>query len=345
MSGVTVSKVVLGLDIGGANLKAATATKQAASAGFALWKNPDGLADALRQLLAKFPEADEFAVTMTGELCDCFETKRQGVAHILKHVRAVSRSHPVRVWSTAGHFLDSERAAADPMAVASANWHALATLAGQWCPRGVGLLIDIGSTTTDLIPLLDGRPHARGKTDPTRMREGELLYTGVRRTPIMAVLPPGSVAAEHFATMHDAYLLTGDLAEDAADCDTADGRPATKAFAHARLSRMLCGDPEVTTVEETLRLAGTARERQSGLISHAVALQVGQMRSLRIQSLDPAREVVVTCGSGEFQAVNALRALHQFPAEHVSVTRQFGPELAACAPAYAVAVLATERPS
>ena len=338
-------KVVLGLDIGGANLKAATATKQAASASFALWKNPDGLADALRSVLAKFPEADEFAVTMTGELCDCFETKREGVAHILKHVRAVSRSHPVRVWSTAGRFLDGEQAAADPMAVASANWHALATFAGQWCPRGVGLLIDIGSTTTDIIPLLDGQPWSRGKTDPTRMREGELLYTGVRRTPIMAVLAPGSVAAELFATMHDAYLLTSDIAEDASDCDTADGRPATKAFAHARLSRMLCGDTEVTTAADTLSLAVTAKGRQAGLIAHAVALQVVEMRSLRIQSLDSGRESVVTSGSGEFQAVNAVHSLQQPPAKHVSLTSQFGPELAACAPAYAVAVLATERPS
>ncbi len=338
-------KVVLGLDIGGANLKAATAAKQAAAASFALWKNPDGLADALRLLLAKFPDADEFAVTMTGELCDCFETKREGVAHILKHVRAVSRSYPVRVWSTAGRFLDCEQAAADPMAVASANWHALATVAGQWCPRGVGLLIDIGSTTTDLIPLLDGQPWSRGKTDPTRLREGELLYTGVRRTPIMAVLPPGSVAAEHFATMHDAYLLTGDIAEAAADTDTADGRPATKAFAHARLSRMLCGDPEVTPEADTLRLAETVKTRQTALIFGAVALQVQQMRSLRGESLDRSRELVVTSGSGEFQAVTALHSLQHHPAKHVSLTSQFGPELAACAPAYAVAVLATERPS
>ena len=71
----------------------------------------------------------------------------------------------------------------------------------------------------------------------------------------------------------------------------------------------------------------------------------GQMRSLRRESLDSGRELVVTSGSGEFQAVNALRALPRSPAHHVSLTSQFGPELAACAPAYAVAVLATERPS
>ena len=338
-------KVVLGLDIGGANLKAATATKQASSMSFALWKNPDGLADALRQLLAKFPEADEFAVTMTGELCDCFETKRQGVAHILKHVRAVSRSHPVRVWSTAGVFLDGEQAAADPMAVASANWHALATFAGQWCPRGVGLLVDIGSTTTDIIPLLAGQPWSRGKTDVTRMREGELLYTGVRRTPIMAILPPGSVAAEYFATMHDAYLLTGDIAEDAADCDTADGRPATKAFAHARLSRMLCGDPEVTPEADTLSLAVTAKGRQAGMIRGAVGYQLGVLSGSYSTALDTATHLFVTSGSGEFLALAALEPTVNRTAKHVSLTSQFGPELAACAPAYAVAVLATERPA
>jgi probable H4MPT-linked C1 transfer pathway protein len=340
-----VPKVVLGLDIGGANLKAATATKQAASASFALWKNPDGLADALRSLLAKFPEADEFAVTMTGELCDCFETKRAGVAHILKHVRVVSRSHPVRVWSTAGRFLDCEQAAADPMAVASANWHALATLAGQWCPRGVGLLIDIGSTTTDIIPLLDGQPATRGKIDPTRLREGELLYTGVRRTPIMAVLPPGSVAAELFATMHDAYLLTGDIAEDAADTDTADGRPATKAFAHARLSRMLCGDPEVTTAEDTLGLAQEAKAAQEALVRLVASVQLDRGRGDRRDSLNPTCQTYVTSGSGEFLALSASESLMKPSDVHVSLTGQFGPELAACAPAYAVAVLATERPS
>ncbi len=342
-------KVVLGLDIGGANLKAATATKQAASASFALWKNPDGLADALRQLLAKFPEADEFAVTMTGELCDCFETKRQGVAHILKHVRAVSRSHPVRVWSTAGRFLDCEQAAADPMAVASANWHALATLAGQWCPRGVGLLIDIGSTTTDLIPLLDGRPDPRGMTDPTRLREGELLYTGARRTPIMAVHPQGKIAAEHFATMHDAYLLTGDIAEDATDCDTADGRPATKAFAHARMSRMLCGDPEVTPEADTYEFADLTRRYQRCEIFDRVITQFERRRLVRDSSLDAECLVVVTSGSGEFLAIEAMTDANNLIwdkiTKHVSLTAEFGPELAACAPAYAVAVLATERPS
>src|SRR5438094_2423878 len=96
---------ILGLDVGGANLKAATADRRAVSVPFALWKQPDKLPAALAELVAQFPEAEELAVTMTGELCDCFETKRQGVDAILRAVSNASRSRPMHVWSTDGAFV------------------------------------------------------------------------------------------------------------------------------------------------------------------------------------------------------------------------------------------------
>src|SRR6476469_11134043 len=104
---------ILGLDIGGANLKAATPDKRALSVPFALWKQPDKLPAALAELVAKFPDAEELAVTMTGELCDCFETKRDGVNAIIKGVRFASAGRRIRVWRTDGAFLDSERAQAN----------------------------------------------------------------------------------------------------------------------------------------------------------------------------------------------------------------------------------------
>src|SRR5947208_16327656 len=142
---------VLGLDIGGANLEAATADKRAVSVPFALWKQPDRLPAVLAGLVGRFPDADELAVTMTGELCDCFETKRDGVNAILNAVLNVSRSRPVHVWSTDGVFVDTETARRNHLKVASANWHALATLAGRYAPEGVGLLLDVGSTAADII--------------------------------------------------------------------------------------------------------------------------------------------------------------------------------------------------
>src|SRR4051812_26156783 len=157
-----MTPIVLGLDIGGANLKAATADKRAVSVPFALWKQPDKLPAALAELVAKFPDATELAVTMTGELCDCFETKRDGVNAIIAAVRFASGGRPIRVWSTDGVFLDSEEAKRNHLKVAAANWHALATLAGRYSLEAGGLLIDIGSTTTDIIPLNHGVPYTSG---------------------------------------------------------------------------------------------------------------------------------------------------------------------------------------
>ena len=72
----------LGLDIGGANLKAANLDGWAKSVPFALWRDPNGLVSALQDLIAAAPPADQLAITMTGELCDCFQTNAEGVRHI-----------------------------------------------------------------------------------------------------------------------------------------------------------------------------------------------------------------------------------------------------------------------
>src|SRR4029079_18753467 len=96
---------------------------------------------ALAELVAKFPDAEELAVTMTGELCDCFETKRDGVSAIIKAVQFASGGRRIRVWSTDGVFLNDNDANANHLKVASANWHALATFAGRLCPDGLGVLI------------------------------------------------------------------------------------------------------------------------------------------------------------------------------------------------------------
>ena len=119
---------VLGLDIGGANLKAAHSRGQALSVPFALWKTPDLLPDTVSRLLRDMPPYDALAVTMTGELCDCFESKRQGVLAILDAVTARAGQTPIHVWRNDGHFVDVTAARATPLQVASANWLALAVV-------------------------------------------------------------------------------------------------------------------------------------------------------------------------------------------------------------------------
>ncbi len=342
-----MASVVLGIDIGGANLKAATADKRAVSVPFALWKEPQNLGAKLAELVAKFPDATEFAVTMTGELCDCYETKRQGVTAIVNAMLGAARSFPVRIWSTDGKFVTSDEAKPNHLKVAAANWHALATYAGGYVPNGPAILIDTGSTTTDVIPLLDGVPVARGKTDYERMTTFELIYTGVRRTPLCAILGFNG-AAEFFATTLDVYLLLGQIAENPADTDTADGRPATRPYAFARMCRMLGGDAETMSADVIQSVAEGIAEQQRNQITTGVDRATYHLEALtgevnRLESLSEETEplpTIIASGSGEF----LVHSTHFAADDAISLTKQLGPELAACAPAYALAVLATERP-
>jgi len=330
-----MSAAVLGLDIGGANLKAAHVNGHALSVPFALWKNPALLPDALRRLLHEMPPADVLAVTMTGELCDCFESNRQGVLAILDAVKEAAGERRVRIWRNEGRFVDLAAARATPLQVASANWLALATFAGRYAAQGPALLIDIGSTTTDIIPLLDGRPVPKGRTDPERLRSSELVYTGVRRTPVCAVLG-GSGAAELFATTLDAYLFMGRIADDSADCNTADGRPATKADAELRLARMLCADLETSTADERRKLAERVQLRQVFALAFAFKSVASRLPALP--------QTIVLAGEGEFLIKTTLENQNDIPpCRAVVLSDELGPTISQAACAYAAARLAAEE--
>jgi probable H4MPT-linked C1 transfer pathway protein len=329
------SLAVLGLDIGGANLKAAHSTGVARSQPFALWKSPAALPDALRELLRDWPPYDLLAVTMTGELCDCFATKREGVRAILDAVSAVAGATPVRVWLADGRLVDPAAARSEPLLAAAANWLALATFTGRFAPRGPALLIDVGSTTTDIVPLLDGKPVPRGRTDSERMRHCELAYTGVIRTPLCAILA-GRGAAEFFATTRDVYLMLGRLPEDPSDCDTADGRPATRACAEARIARMICADLETSTPDERRKLAEHALLRQVTHVGGCIEQVAGTLPGL------PA--TIILSGVGDFLTELALSHQQTIPpCPVVHLRRELGAEVSRAAPAYALAMLASER--
>jgi len=336
-----MSENVIGLDIGGANLKAANANGSACLWPFELWKHPETLADMLRELCDAFPDPiDRFAVTMTGELCDCFFTKRQGVTHILNAVETVADGRRVDVWTTDGVFVDLVAAHASPKKVAASNWHALATFVAQHIAANA-ILIDVGSTTTDVIPIENRTVTATGRTDEERLVSKELVYTGVSRTPICAIMGR-DVMAELFATSLDAYLVLADAEEDATDTGTADGRPATRVFARARLARMLGGDIETIDEERTRLLAVSVAVRQRAMIVEALHTVFRRMTQ--------QPDSVIISGSGEFLA---QAAWVDFSAERdrettdgvelISLGERLGPELSQTACAYALAVLGGER--
>jgi probable H4MPT-linked C1 transfer pathway protein len=321
---------VLAVDIGGAHLKAAHSGGMARTHAFELWKQPAGLPPVLGKLIATLPAFDLLAVTMTGELCDCFATKREGVLHILRCVEeAAPAAAKVRVWRTDATWADLGAARTLPLLCAASNWLALATFSGRFAPEGSAVLLDIGSTTTDIIPLVDGRPTPTGRTDAERLRSGELVYTGARRTPVCALLGAEG-AAEWFATTLDVYLVLDLIAEDRDDGRTADGRPATRPHAHARLARMLGADAESCAQEETLRLANLVRDRQLGILRAALGKVTARL-------LKPPPTVVLS-GSGEFLGRLVCRDTRL-----ISLAEELGVEASQAACATALARLAAEH--
>jgi probable H4MPT-linked C1 transfer pathway protein len=329
----------LGIDVGGANLKAAHGDGQARSSPFAVWREPGRLAEAVAELTAQFPPFDRVAATMTAELCDCYATKRDGVLAI---VEAVERAAPGRgpiFWGTDGRFHDAAGVRRRPLLAAASNWVALATVAAGLVEGRRAILIDVGSTTTDLIPLADGRVAARGRTDLERLQSGELVYAGVARTPVCALateLPfqgkPTGLAAELFATTRDVYLTLGDLAPEPGDCATADGRPAVPALARDRLARMVGADRETFTEADARTLAEAAdrvlRDRIVGSARRACEATIG------------APAVALVSGSGEFLARRAAAALVGPGGEVVAMSRLWGAAASDAACAHALVVLA-----
>ena len=160
----------LGIDIGGANLKAAHSDGQAQSLPFAVWKEPELLSEAIAELASGFPPFDRVAATMTAELCDCYATKREGVFSI---VDAVSRAFTTQFaiyWGTDGRFHDAQAIRRQPLLAAASNWLALATVAARLVDGEPALLIDVGSTTADLIPIAGGKVLARDGRTPNGFR-------------------------------------------------------------------------------------------------------------------------------------------------------------------------------
>lgn len=334
---------ILGLDVGGANIKAATVDGRCSELPFPLWKQPERLEGTLAELMARWPDVDHVALTMTGELADCFVTKADGVAYIVQATVATGRQ--VSVWTTRGTFVTPEAACQQPLRTAAANWHALATWVARRFPTETGLLFDMGSTTTDLIPFRNGIVAATGQTDVARLQSGELLYTGARRTPLCAVLSeveldqrPTPVAAEWFATMLDVYVWLGDVPEEPENCDTADGRPATRHHARNRLAHMVCCDTSELSDEQLTALARQFVQKQQFQIQSRIA------RLCEVLEASPS--VLVTAGAGEFFSVCYLSEFPQVPMrKRWSLTRELGAGIATCACAYAAAQLAGDAGS
>ena len=335
-----MSPQIVGLDIGGANLKAATPEGEAASVEFPLWKHPTELVSRLRQLVQTLPKADRIAVTMSGEMCDCFETREEGVEFIVASVAEAFPATERWFWLNARGFVPSDSASQNLESIASANWSAQAEWATRFVEGRDAFLIDCGSTTTDIVPWRSGAPCWAGRNDYERLRNSELVYTGCRRTPV-AMIDSECQCAELFATMQDVWMILGEIPEEPDNYNTADNRAATIANSRKRLARMNGIDyHRMDPVAFQNEVEQKARMQES-IIANALKHVMDRTGMVP--------EVIMLSGSGEFLARRAIvrytTTVDFQPLEEarlISLNEMLGPKVSECACAYAVAVLAEE---
>lgn len=254
---------MIGIDVGGANLKVVD------ESGVHIHYCPLWSGAPLSELLGRYAgSGDEAAVVMSGELADCFSNKQEGIAFI---VRAVKKAFPrARFYGTDAKFHDG------PVpALAAANWLASADYLRSKYPDAV--LLDIGSTTADIIPL-NRFSSLLDLTDLLRLQKGYLVYTGMLRTPVATLVSsvdvhgiPAPVSTEYFAASADAHLVLGHIAPEQYTCDAPDGKEKTREASLRRLARVVCADLSEIGEEGALAVASAFWDRQRTMIRDAVA--------------------------------------------------------------------------
>lgn len=274
-------KKILGLDIGGAHIKSATAMigktiklSKRATIPFEIFREKERLVLLLDEIVRK-AKPDGVALTMTGELSDVFKNRAQGVRSILKSARKAVKQTEIRVVDIGGRLICAADAKRRPASVSSANWAAT----GAFVSRRVrnGIVVDIGSTTTDILPVVNGAVAVEGKTDYERLKYGELLYTGFLRTSAAMVCPEIkldgvaiSTCPERFAIVGDAHLYLGDIKPKYYTCPTPDGRGKTRPAAAARLARLVLSDVNRLKSRGIGLIAAQIIKAQEETIAHGI---------------------------------------------------------------------------
>ncbi|KUG20598.1 MAG: H4MPT-linked C1 transfer pathway protein [Methanomicrobiaceae archaeon] len=262
---------MIGIDVGGANLKVVD------DAGVHMHYCPLWQGAPLADMLEAYE--DGAAVVMSGELADCFSSKAAGIAWIVETVKCALPGAAFYGTDAAFHTQPVPE-------LAAANWLASADCLRAEYPDAV--LLDVGSTTADIIPL-NRFEHLKGLTDTKRLQKGFLVYTGMLRTNIAAVLKSVEIdgietltSTEYFAISADAHLVLGTISPAEYICSTPDGGEITHRGSLQRLARLVCADLEEIGEDAALGIARQFRDAQRDQLVRAVERVVAESGADRI---------------------------------------------------------------
>ena len=356
----TAEDDVIGWDVGGAHLKAcwlrSGRVRDVAQWACPLWQGLEHLDAALAQARARWPEVltgdratgTPSAVTMSGEMVDLFADRADGV-RLISQTLTSRLPGPVQLYAGPQRWVGPAQAVAHWPSIASANWLASAQHAAVRLGRG--LLIDIGSTTTDVIAFDRAHPgHVLGGSvsDRDRLASGELVYQGVVRTPLCALAPRTvfqgqtlNVMNEWFATTADVYRLTDELDPAHDQQPTADGADKSLPATRARLARLVGCDAQDGTEADWQAFAQAWRAAQCAEIASQVQRVLARHGRTRANA---GRVVAAGCGAFLVPAVLGATDPPVLDYGHdVALIEAARPALAAwarvCAPSVAVATL------
>ncbi|MBK7717303.1 MAG: tetrahydromethanopterin biosynthesis protein [Gemmatimonadetes bacterium] len=339
---------VIGWDLGGAHLKAARVAPDGqvvavAQVACPLWQGLQHLEAAIASALPVVGDATRHAITMTGEMADLFPGRRDGVIALAGAMGRLLPAADLRYFADGARFVGPGDVPRYADAIASANWLASAAVVARRLPAA--LFLDIGSTTTDLVPVAAGEVRTAGAGDYRRLVNGELVYTGVVRTPLMALgqaVQLGAdqvpLMAEYFATTADVYRVTRELPEGADLHPAADGGAKGIAESTRRIGRMIGRDLESFTRQEWEVVAGEFRRLQVERLAGACARQLAR-------GLLPVDAPLVGAGVGRFLVPELARRVGRPALDFAALFPRSAAEparIADCAPAVAVALLALE---
>ncbi len=344
---------VLGLDIGGANTKATFLKTQDATMQelrtaieyFPIWKKgKEQLPKVLKKLKKGVVDSapDGVGVTITAELSDAYQTKKEGIRHVLDCITEVFDDVPTFVLDVEANLLSVKDARREPFKVASANWAATGWMISKLINNCI--VVDVGSTTTSIIPVINGKIAAKGRTDLEKLQNGELVYSGSLRTNVAAIVNGipvrgrvARVSSELFAQSGDVHLILGNIGEEEYTAETCDGRGKTRREAMARLARVVCTDIDILTEQEIVDMAKFVYDRQIEQISGGLE-QVYE----RIKPSIQEKIMVVVTGLGRNFLARKAAENAEFK-DTVDMKEQLGAEAAVVSPSVGVALMLASR--
>jgi len=320
--------MILGIDIGGANTKITKIegdNYEIYHIYFPMWKKKDELEDLLKNYNNN---VDYIALVMTAELADCYKTKKEGVEDIINKVENVFNC-PIYVFDVNGNFLISEEAKKRYLDVSASNWNATAKFVSEFIKDSC-ILVDMGSTTTDIIPIKNKKILAK-KTDLDRLMNNQLVYVGTLRTPVSFLANKvefrgklTNLSSEYFAITADISLILNKITEDDYTCETPDNNGKDFESCLTRLARVLCADREMIKDDEIIDFANKLYNKLLNLIKENVDT-IAKRYNLN--------DVVIT-GLGEEILKDALNGYNI-----ISIKELYGKDVSLAMPSFAVAKL------